>query len=67
MDEFPVLKADAIKYVMAFRQIIPAEVLAAAIPCLINLLKGESTVVHTYAAHALERLFTVKLANGQPA
>ncbi|XP_033645162.1 exportin-2-like isoform X2 [Asterias rubens] len=67
VDEFPVLKADAIKYVMAFRQIIPAEVLAAAIPCLINLLKGESTVVHTYAAHALERLFTVKLANGQPA
>ncbi|XP_038057672.1 exportin-2-like [Patiria miniata] len=67
VDEFPVLKADAIKYVMAFRQIIPAEVLSAAIPCLITLLRAESTVVHTYAAHAIERLFTVKLGNGHGA
>ncbi|XP_022090609.1 exportin-2-like [Acanthaster planci] len=67
VDEFPVLKADAIKYVMAFRQVIPPEVLSAALPCLIHLLRAESTVVHTYAAHAIERLFTVKLANGQGA
>lgn len=34
-----------------------------SIPLLINHLQAESIVVHTYAAHALERLFTMKGAN----
>lgn len=67
VNEFPVLKADAIKYLITFRQMLPPETINAALPCLINLLKAESQVVHTYAAYAIERIFTVRLPNGQAA
>lgn len=85
VNEFPVLKADAIKYVMIFRSQVrscrflmvwcevrwslltvsvsgqlPKEHLLQAVPLLITHLQAESTVQHTYAAHALERLFTMK-------
>uniref|UniRef100_A0A8C9XK83 Exportin-2 n=1 Tax=Sander lucioperca TaxID=283035 RepID=A0A8C9XK83_SANLU len=60
VNEFPVLKADAIKYVMIFRSQLPKEQLLQAVPLLISHLQAESTVEHTYAAHALERLFTMR-------
>ncbi|XP_039590825.1 exportin-2 [Polypterus senegalus] len=60
VNEFPVLKADAIKYVMIFRSQLPKEQILGTIPLLINYLQAESIVVHTYAAHALERLFTMR-------
>lgn len=86
VNEFPVLKADAIKYVMIFRSQVslsvcdggggaepgvlrrlssvlpqlPKEQLLQAVPLLINHLQAESSVEHTYAAHALERLFTMR-------
>uniref|UniRef100_A0A3Q3JW21 Exportin-2 n=1 Tax=Monopterus albus TaxID=43700 RepID=A0A3Q3JW21_MONAL len=63
VNEFPVLKADAIKYVMIFRSQLPKEQLLQAIPLLITHLQAESTVQHTYTAHALERLFTMKGPN----
>uniref|UniRef100_A0A8B9ENK0 Exportin-2 n=1 Tax=Anser cygnoides TaxID=8845 RepID=A0A8B9ENK0_ANSCY len=63
VNEFPVLKADGIKYIMIFRSQVPKEQLLLSIPLLINHLQAESIVVHTYAAHALERLFTVRGTN----
>uniref|UniRef100_A0A8B9S364 Exportin-2 n=1 Tax=Apteryx owenii TaxID=8824 RepID=A0A8B9S364_APTOW len=60
VNEFPVLKADGIKYIMIFRNQVPKEQLLVSIPLLINHLQAESIVVHTYAAHALERLFTMR-------
>uniref|UniRef100_A0A8C4HZ24 Exportin-2 n=1 Tax=Dicentrarchus labrax TaxID=13489 RepID=A0A8C4HZ24_DICLA len=63
VNEFPVLKADAIKYVMIFRSQLPKEHLLQAVPLLISHLQAESTVEHTYAAHALERLFTMRGPN----
>ncbi|MGH0145719.1 UNVERIFIED_CONTAM: hypothetical protein FKN15_024670 [Acipenser sinensis] len=63
VNEFPVLKADAVKYVMIFRSQLPKEQLLVAIPLLIALLQAESIVAHTYAAHALERLFTMRGPN----
>ncbi|XP_010174598.1 exportin-2 isoform X2 [Antrostomus carolinensis] len=63
VNEFPVLKADGIKYIMIFRNQVPKEQLLVSIPLLINHLQAESVVVHTYAAHALERLFTMRGAN----
>uniref|UniRef100_A0A3Q1HS01 Exportin-2 n=1 Tax=Anabas testudineus TaxID=64144 RepID=A0A3Q1HS01_ANATE len=63
VNEFPVLKADAIKYVMIFRSQLPKEQLLQAVPLLISHLQAESTVEHTYAAHALERLFTMRGPN----
>ncbi|XP_067121155.1 exportin-2 [Centruroides vittatus] len=64
VNEFPVLKADAIKYVMIFRNQLPKQLVISSIPHLINLLASSNVVVHTYAAHALERIFTVKDTNG---
>uniref|UniRef100_A0A3B3QS44 Exportin-2 n=1 Tax=Paramormyrops kingsleyae TaxID=1676925 RepID=A0A3B3QS44_9TELE len=63
VNEFPVLKADAIKYVMIFRSQLPKEQLLQAVPLLVAHLQTESTVQHTYAAHALERLFTMRGPN----
>nr|XP_010309948.1 PREDICTED: exportin-2 isoform X2 [Balearica regulorum gibbericeps] len=63
VNEFPVLKADGIKYIMIFRNQVPKEQLLISIPLLINHLQAESIVVHTYAAHALERLFTMRGTN----
>ncbi|XP_072259360.1 exportin-2 [Pyxicephalus adspersus] len=60
INEFPVLKADGIKYIMIFRNQVPKEQVLVSIPLLITHLQAESTVVHTYAAHALERLFTMR-------
>ncbi|KAK0052093.1 exportin-2 [Biomphalaria pfeifferi] len=60
MNEMPILKADIIKYLMVFRNQLPAAVIQAAVPDLIRFLQAESVVVHTYAAHALERLFMVR-------
>lgn len=64
VDDRPVLKADAIKYVMIFRNQLPPSVILGSIPSLVNLLTSKSHVVHTYAAHALERIFTLKTADG---
>uniref|UniRef100_A0A673V9C8 Exportin-2 n=1 Tax=Suricata suricatta TaxID=37032 RepID=A0A673V9C8_SURSU len=63
VNEFPVLKADGIKYIMIFRNQVPKEHLLVSIPLLIGHLQAESIVVHTYAAHALERLFTMRGPN----
>uniref|UniRef100_A0A8D2ILN9 Exportin-2 n=1 Tax=Urocitellus parryii TaxID=9999 RepID=A0A8D2ILN9_UROPR len=63
VNEFPVLKADGIKYIMIFRNQVPKEHLLVSVPLLINHLQAESIVVHTYAAHALERLFTMRGPN----
>ncbi|XP_006839263.1 PREDICTED: exportin-2 isoform X2 [Chrysochloris asiatica] len=63
VNEFPVLKADGIKYIMIFRNQVPKEHILVSIPLLINHLQAESVVVHTYAAHALERLFTMRGPN----
>uniref|UniRef100_A0A671T169 Exportin-2 n=1 Tax=Sinocyclocheilus anshuiensis TaxID=1608454 RepID=A0A671T169_9TELE len=63
VNEFPVLKADAIKYVMTFRSQLPKEQLLESVPLLVAHLQAESIVQHTYAAHALERLFTMRGAN----
>lgn len=48
---------------MIFRNQVPKEHLLVSIPLLINHLQAESIVVHTYAAHALERLFTMRGPN----
>ncbi|PVD23451.1 hypothetical protein C0Q70_16723 [Pomacea canaliculata] len=64
VDETPILKADAIKYLMVFRSQLPREELAGSVPHLIRYLGASSHVVHTYAAHTIERLFMVKVSGG---
>lgn len=63
VNERPVLKADAIKYLMIFRNQLPPDVVIGSIPHLVDLLTSQNHVVHTYAAHALERIFTMKASD----
>jgi len=60
----PVLKASAIKYVMTFRTVLAKEVLVSSLPFVCNFLKSSSVVVHSYAAHTIERIFTIPGPNG---
>lgn len=65
VNELPVLKADAIKYIMTFRSVLPNEVVVSTLPQLIRHLQSESAVVHTYAACAIEKILIMKDSNNQ--
>lgn len=58
-DASPILKADAIKYIMTFRNQLTKDQLVTTIPLLINHLKMENVVVHTFAAITLDKLFSM--------
>lgn len=58
-DASPILKTDAIKYIMTFRNQLTKEQLLTTLPLLENHLKHENTVVYTYAAITIEKLFSM--------
>ncbi|KAG5308621.1 XPO2 protein, partial [Pseudoatta argentina] len=60
VNEFPVLKADGIKFIMTFRSILPHEMVIGSLPQLIRHLSASSIVVHTYAACAIEKIFALR-------
>ncbi|XP_053200432.1 exportin-2-like [Panonychus citri] len=61
LNYIPVLRADALKYIMTFRNQLPLEeVIIPSLPIIIAHLAAPSIVVHSYAAHAIERLFTMR-------
>lgn len=60
-----VLKADAIKYLMTFRNQLPREAVLAAMKPLVNLLSSPSLVVHSYAANAIDKLLILKGSDGK--
>lgn len=60
VNEFPVLKADGIKFIMTFRSILPREVVIGSLPQLIRHLSANSIVVHSYAACAIEKILAMK-------
>ncbi|KAL0811832.1 hypothetical protein ABMA28_009260 [Loxostege sticticalis] len=55
VDELPVLKADALKFLMTFRSLLPKELLITALPLMVAHVNGRG-VVCTYAACAVEKL-----------
>ena len=61
IDQLLVLKADAVKYLMTFRNHLPREAVIASIAPLIDLLRSPSLVVHSYAASALDKLLVLKV------
>ena len=61
IDERPIIKADAIKFLTTFRSQVPKAVCVAAFTRLVVLLGSKSNVVHSYAAIAIERLLTMKV------
>mmetsp|Transcript_22762 Transcript_22762/g.44700 ORF Transcript_22762/g.44700 Transcript_22762/m.44700 type:complete len:978 (-) Transcript_22762:250-3183(-) len=60
IDSQPVVKADVIKFFTTFRNQMPRDMVLQVLPCLTNLLKASSFVVHTYAAQALDRIFMIR-------
>jgi len=66
LDAMPVLKATCIKYVLVFRSQLPREAIVMTLPLLVKLLASESLVVHSYSAHAIEKIFMIKSSDGQP-
>ncbi|XP_063905831.1 exportin-2 [Zophobas morio] len=60
VDELPVLKADAIKYLLTFRSVLPSELVIGTIPLLVQHLTSESAVIHTYAACTIEKVLIMK-------
>lgn len=60
VNSFPVIKADAMRYISTFRQILSKETLMQSMPHLIRYLASEIPVVNTYACHSIERMLTIK-------
>lgn len=63
VNDLPVLKADAIKYVMTFRTILSKEIVVGTLPQLIRHLSSESAVIHTYAACTIEKILIMRDGN----
>ena len=66
LDHLPVLKADSLRYVVTFRNQLGKDLLLQALPHVIKLLKSKSQVVHTYAAHTIERILMIKTEKSTP-
>ena len=61
----PVLRADSIRYLTTFRSVLPRDTLVPTLPLLTSHLAAPSAVVHTYAAHCLEKLLMLRRSDGQ--
>lgn len=64
VNDHPVLKADAIKYIIIFRNMLSRDMLVGCLPLLVDHLVAKSHVVHSYAANCLDKLFTLKSPGG---
>lgn len=60
INEFPVLKADSIKFIMTFRSVLPREIVVGSLLNIIRHLSSTSIVVHSYAACAIEKIFALR-------
>lgn len=65
VNELPVLKADALKFLMAFRSLLGPEITTISLPHMIKHLQTESVVVHSYAACALDKVLILRAADGK--
>lgn len=63
VNDLPVLKADALKFLMTFRTVLGQQIISA-IPQIIRHLQSDSFVVHSYSACNLEKILIMKDASG---
>lgn len=63
INESPVLKADALKFVMVFRSLLGQQTLLSCLPQLIRHLPAESGVVHSYAACSIDKILIMRDSN----
>ncbi|XP_003386477.1 PREDICTED: exportin-2-like [Amphimedon queenslandica] len=59
-----VLRADSIRFLITFRGVLPRPLLLQSLPLLLVHLTSNNTVVHTYAAHCIEKLLLLRLEGG---
>jgi exportin-2 (importin alpha re-exporter) len=65
VNEVPVLKADALKFLMTFRTVLGQQIVGT-IPQVIRHLQSDSYVVHSYAGCNLEKMLIMKDSAGNP-
>lgn len=65
VNELPVLKADALKFIMTFRSLLGPETVISSLPQIIRHLQAENTVVHSYAACAIDKILVMRGQDGQ--
>lgn len=66
LNELPVLRADALKYIITFRnQLSVKDTLLPIMPQLIRHLSTPIVVIHSYAANCIEKLFTLRDPNNK--
>ncbi|CAD7949735.1 unnamed protein product [Amoebophrya sp. A120] len=58
--DFPPLRAACLKYVTQFRSLLSTESLLSVLPDIVRHVSHKSAVVHTYAAHAIEKIIMVR-------
>eukprot|EP00392_Amoebophrya_sp_AT5.2_P003673 g3678.t1 len=58
--DFPPLRAAGLKYLTTFRSLLTTEAVSSVLADIARHVSHPSAVVHTYAAHALEKLLTVR-------
>lgn len=66
VNELPVLKADAIKFVMIFRTILGPDFVIPVLPLLIRHLTSSSIVVNTYSACAIDKILVMRGTDSKP-
>lgn len=60
----PIIKVDAIKYVMIFRHQLTKDQILAIMPALVQHLTSPNHVVNTWTAHCIERILAMKQPPG---
>lgn len=60
VNELPVLKADALKFLMTFRSVLGPEITMTSLPLVIKHLQADSVVVHSYAANSLDKVLILR-------
>lgn len=58
-DASPILKSDAIKYIMTFRNQLTKDQLLATMPLLVSHLKNPNIVVYTFSAITIDKLLVM--------
>ena len=61
VDDLPILKADALKFLTLMRGQLSTQSVLSTFGSLANLLRADSNVVHSYAAVAVERLLASRV------
>eukprot|EP00842_Homolaphlyctis_polyrhiza_P002385 jgi/Hompol1/3147/HPOL_003135-RA len=59
----PIIKVDALKFLVVFRSQLSKENLVQILPAVIVHLGSSNYVVNTWAAHTIERIFAIKTGN----